>query len=249
MFVAATAGALSSGAVQAQSRGIKVLTAGSTLPAMKLCTDFFSRSTGVAVSVATDHGHNIRAAVAKGAADADVIVIPTEWVNEAVAAGHANKDLLVSIGSVRIGAAMRDDSYRLNVASMDGLRSALTVAPHVLLTLAPTGDHLMKVIERMGLTATVAPKLKRFDTATQLNQHIADNQSPGALGFGPTTEIIAWRGKGVMLIGTVPDEIQVVLPYHAAILTRTTSADFATIFLAYLATQPARQFFRDTGVE
>ena len=31
----------------------------------------------------------------------------------------------------------------------------------------------MAVIERLGLTATVTPKLKRFDTATLLNKHLA----------------------------------------------------------------------------
>ncbi len=249
VLAGAAASALA-GAAQAQPSGsLKILTAGSTLPGMNACAKDFTRETDVALNVATDHGHNIRTAIAKGAADADVVVIPTEWINEAVAAGHADKSTMVPIGAVRIGAAMREDGYRLDFASMDGFRNALTIAPSVLLTLAPTGDHLMKVIERLGLTATVAPKLKRFDTATLLNRHIAENPNVGSIGFGPTTEIIAWRGKGVMLAGLIPDEIQVVLPYHAAMLTRTPSGDQARKLLAFLATSAARRHFTDSGVE
>ena len=230
-------------------RRLKVLTAGSTLPGMNACARDFARGAGITVDIATDHGHNIRAAIVKGAAEADVVLIPTEWINEAVAAGHAEKSTLVPIGAVRIGAAMHDDAARADVSTMAAFRQALVGAKSVLLTLAPTGDHLMKVIDRLGFTATVAPKLQRFDTATKLNRHLAENQSPGALGFGPTTEIIAWRGKGVALAGVIPDEIQVVLPYHAAMLRRTQAPNDARKLLAFLATPQARTHFLNSGVE
>ena len=131
---------------------------------------------------------------------------------------------------------------------MDALRRAFVSAEAVLLTLAPTGDHLMKVIERFGLTATVAPKLQRFDTATLLNRHLAENGTPGAIGFGPATEILAWRGKGVEWGGPVPDEIQIVLPYSAVMLSGA-KAEPAKRLLAFLATAPARKHFTDSGVE
>lgn len=230
-------------------RSLKVLSAGSTLYGLKPAAEAFGRDAGIAVQVATDHGHNIRKFALDGSADADVVLVPTEWASELVAAGRADKDTLVNIGAVRIGAAVRDDAAKPDVANMDALRRAIVATQSLLLTNAPTGDHLMKVIERLGLKDTVAPKLKRFDTATLLNKHLVDNPGAGALGFGPTTEILAWRGKGVALAGTVPDEIQIVLPYQAALLTRTAAREDARRFLAFLATNPARKHFQDSGVE
>jgi len=132
---------------------------------------------------------------------------------------------------------------------MATLRQALVAADAVLLTRAPTGDHLLEVIDQMGLSAVVAAKLQRFDTATLLNKYLAETASPMTLGFGPATEILVWRGKGVSYVGAVPDEIQIVLPYKAAMLTRAAASDHARALLAFLATGDARAHFHASGVE
>jgi molybdate transport system substrate-binding protein len=227
---------------------LKVLAAGSALHGLRPAAAQFSRESGIAVEVTTDHGHNIRKHTLAGEANADVIVVPTEWANEIIAAGRADKATVVAIGAVRIGAAVRADAPMPDVSTMEALRRALVAADMVLLTLAPTGDHLMKVIDRFGLTAAVAPKLRRFDTATLLNRHLAENPGRGALGFGPATEILAWRDRGVAWGGAIPDEIQIVLPYSAAMLSGG-KAEASRALLAYLATPAARKHFHDSGVE
>lgn len=232
----------------AQGDGLKVLAAGSALHGLRPAAAQFTRESGIAVAVATDHGHNIRKRALAGQAQADLVLVPTEWAEEIAAAGRADKGTMLAVGAVRMGAVIRTGAPRPDVSSMDALRRTFVSADAVLLTLAPTGDHLMKVIERFGLTTTVAPKLQRFDTATLLNRHLAENGTPGAIGFGPATEILAWRGKGVDWGGPVPDEIQIVLPYSAVMLSGA-KAEPARKLLAFLATAPARKHFTDSGVE
>lgn len=227
---------------------LRVLAAGSALHGLRPAAAAFTRETGTAVQVATDHGHNIRKHALSGELDADLILVPTEWADEIVAAGRADKATLVPIGSVRIGAAVRADGPMPDVSSMEALRRALVSAEVVLLTLAPTGDHLMKVIERLGLASIVTPKLKRFDTATLLNKHLSEHPNERALGFGPATEILAGRDKGIAFGGPIPEEIQVVLPYSAAMLSRAQIKPAAQL-LAFLSTPAARKLFQDSGVE
>lgn len=251
---AGAAGALpsSGSAQQGQSgaaRSLKVLSAGSALYGMRPCAEAFTRRTGITVTVSTDHGHNIHKAALEGRADADVVLVPTEWADEIIARDNAERGTMVAIGAVRIGAAVREDAPRPDVSTMEALRRSLVAADSVLLTLAPTGDHLMKVIERIGLTDTVKGKLKRFDTATLLNKHLAEAAGPRALGFGPATEIMVWRGKGVAWGGAIPDKIQIVLPYSGAMLTRTQAKADARALLAFIATPEARKHFLDSGVE
>jgi molybdate transport system substrate-binding protein len=231
------------------ARSLKVLSAGSALYGMRPCAEAFTRRTGISVTVSTDHGHNIHKAALEGRADADVVLVPTEWVDEIIAKGNAERETVVAIGAVRIGAAVREDALRPDVSTMDALRRSLMAADSVLLTLAPTGDHLLKVIERIGLADSIKGKLKRFDTATLLNKHLAETAGPGALGFGPATEIMVWRGKGVAWAGAIPDEIQIVLPYSGAMLTRTQAKEDARALLAFIATPEARKHFLDSGVE
>jgi molybdate transport system substrate-binding protein len=233
----------------AGAKGLKVLSAGSTLYGLRRCTEIFARSAGIAVDVSTDHGHNIRRAVLRGEADADVVVLPADMIAAIADAGLADNEVVVGIGSVRIGAAVRADAPQPDVATMDALRRMLLAADAVLLTRAPTGDHLMQVITRLGLADAVAGKLQRFDTSTLLNRYLTENAGPGAIGFGPATEIKAWHGKGVAWGGAIPDEIQIVLPYAAAMLTRTRASGAARALLGFLATPEARRHFLASGVE
>lgn len=155
---------------------------------------------------------------------------------------------MIAIGAVRIGAAVRSDTNRPYVSTMASLRRDLAGAEQVLLALAPTGDHMMKVIERFGLTATIAPKLRRFDTATLLNKYLTEHPGVKMLGISPATEIKAWHDKGVAWAGPIPDEIQIVLPYSAAMLT-SAPAEPSKKLLTYLATPTARQHFLKSGIE
>ncbi len=227
---------------------IKVLSAGSTLHGLRPCAEAFTREHGIPVDVATDHGHNIHQAVQRGETAADVVILPAHWIAGLVTAGLAEPGTL-AIGAVRIGAAVREDAPRPDVTSMAALRTALLAADAVLLTLAPTGDHTMSVIGRLGLADAVRARLRRFDTATLLNRYLVAEAGPGALGFGPSTEIRAWRGQGVAWIGAVPGEIQVVTPYAAAVLSRSPAPQEAGTLLAFLATAAARRHFLASGVE
>ena len=168
---------------------IKVLTAGSTLYGLRPCAEIFARDSGTPVDLATDHGHSIHHAALRGEADADVVVLPSDMIAALIAAGLADADTAIAIGSVRIGAAVRADGPRRDISTMAALRQALMDADAVLLTLAPTGDHLMQMIARLGLTDAIAGKLQRFATSSLLNRHLVESAGPGAIGFGPATEI------------------------------------------------------------
>jgi molybdate transport system substrate-binding protein len=227
---------------------LKALSAGSTLYGLRPCAELFTHNTRIAVEVATDHGHNIHRAVLRGEADADLVLLPADMIASIASAGLADETSVTAIGAVRIGAAVREGAPRPGVSTMEALRRTLAAADAVLLTLAPTGDHLMGVIARLGLADAVAAKLERFETATLLSHRLAA-AGTGAIGCAPATEIRSWRSKGVAWAGAIPDEIQVALPHSAAILARTQAAKQARALLAFLATPQARRHFLDSGVE
>jgi molybdate transport system substrate-binding protein len=228
---------------------VKVLSAGSTLHGLRPCAEIFARDSGILVDVATDHGHSIHHAVLRGEADADVMVLPSDMIAALIAAALADAETVIAIGSVCIGAAVRADATRPDVSTVTTLREALTAADAVLLTLAPTGNHLMQVVARLGLGEAVAGKLARFATSALLNRHLVDSAGLGAIGFGPATEIKSWRDKGVAYAGAIPDETQVVLPYSAAVLARTQAREGAHALLTFLATAEARRHFLASGIE
>jgi molybdate transport system substrate-binding protein len=233
----------------AGAKALEVLSAGSTVHGLRPCAEMFARDTGIPVHVATDHGHNIHRAAMRSEIEADVVALPADMIAALAAAGLADKETTVAIGAVRIGAAVRADAARPAVATLAGLRQALLAADAVLLTAAPTGEHLTKVIARLGLADAIAGKLKRFETSALLNRHLVEDAGAGAIGFGPATEILSWRGRGVAYAGAIPEEVQVVLPYAAAVLMRAQAREPARALLAFLATAAAREHFLASGVE
>ena len=223
---------------------LRVLSAGSTLHAMRDCATLAAQATGVEVSVATDHGHNIRDALERGAANADVVLLPADMA-VALAAQILLADM-IPLGTVGIGGVVREGSRVPLIATMDAVRTALIATDAVLLTHAPTGEHLLDTISDLDLADTVLPKLLRFDTSTKLNIHLA-SRTDHALGFGPETEIRA--GEGVQWIGDVPKEIQIALPYVAAMVTGTQHEAAARKLLAFLEMAQVREVFANTGVK
>jgi molybdate transport system substrate-binding protein len=222
---------------------LRILSAGSTLHSVRTCAGLATQTANVEIDVSTDHGHNIRDALQRGDAKADVVLLPADMV-----AALTAKNLLqesIPLGTVGIGGVVREGVHTPKIETMAQLRDALTSADAVLLTNAPTGEHLMDVVSKLGLRDAVAPRLLRFDTSAKLNIALAA-RSDNALGFGPETEIRA--GTAVRWIGELPDEIQIALPYAAAIVTGTPQADAARRFIAFLGTPTAREAFAKTGV-
>jgi molybdate transport system substrate-binding protein len=152
---------------------------------------------------------------------------------------------LIELGTVGIGGVVRTGSAHPAIGALDELRAAISAADAILLTRAPTGDHLMRVIADFCLSNAIAPKLMRFETSTALNAHLA-TCNDNALGFGPETEIRA--GNGVNWIGDMPPEIQIALLYVAAIFTHAKAPDAAEAFLKFLDSAAAREKFRRSGV-
>jgi len=98
--------------------------------------------------------------IRRAEADADVVVLPANMIAALAAAGVADAGTKVAIGSVRIGAAVHADAPVPDVSTVAALRNALLAANAVLLTRAPTGDHLMQAIAPTQPRSASAPSLE-----------------------------------------------------------------------------------------
>jgi ABC-type molybdate transport system substrate-binding protein len=227
---------------------LKIASAGSTLFGARKAAALYSASGAApAIDIATDHGHLLYEQAMAGALDADIVMLPTDMIDELVARARAAKAGSVALGSVNIGAAVRTGAAPADVSDRGALADALLSASEIVLTLTPTGEHMMGVIGTLGLLPDVECKIRRFDKSAQVNAYIADAPS-GALAFGPATEILAWCDKGIAWCGPIPDEFQVELPYTSAILASSQNRAAAQDFTAFLARADARAAFAETGV-
>lgn len=224
---------------------LRVLSAGSTVRALRALAPACESRLGRALAIATDHGHNILARIKAGEDIADVLLLPTPMVDELAALGALAAPRL-ALGEVATSAVVCEGAAAPGVETMDGLGAAMSRASVVLLTTAPSGEHMMGVIERLGLTRQSARKLMRFDKSTQINDWLAKTHDLHALGFGPATEIVGV--PGVTEGGLIAREAQMSLPYAAA-LTKAAQDDLAAqVLLDFLSGDEARAAFTATGM-
>jgi molybdate transport system substrate-binding protein len=228
---------------------LKILTAGATREGLALCAAPFEQRTGIRIDADTTHGHLIERQVRADESDHDIVLLPSAMIENLIGLGLALEESCVSLGRISVGAAVRDGVTPPDVSTMDGLERTLAGAGSIVLTLAPSGWHMERVIASLGLEEQVAGRIIRCDTGAMVNDHLVASEAVGEVAFGVATEILFRRDSGVTYAGPIPDEVQMALDYDAVMLARSRKHAEAGALLAFLATRAGRVAFAKTGVE
>lgn len=228
---------------------LRIFTAGATREGIGACIGPFTEETGIAVVCETTHGHLIRDIVIAGETDADIVALPAHMIEDLRQRGLVGSADCIDLGTIRIGAAIREGQPPPDVSTVAALRQTMIRAPSIVLTEAPSGVHLDALIDSWGLRRELEARITRYDTGTMVNEHLVQSTIDDEIAFGVATEIIFFRDRGVAYAGPLPDEVQMSHDYVAATLARTDRAEDARRLFDYLETDEARAAFARTGVD
>lgn len=227
---------------------LKAFTAGATKEGLARCAAMFEAETGIRVESHTTHGHLIEERVIAGGVDDDMVLLPTAMIDDLAGRGLVTDAPRAALGTIKIGAAVRDGVAPPDVSTMAAFTRTLLAANSIVITEAPSGRHLDRVFEELGLADRLAERITRYDMGYMVNDHLAAGTVEDEIGFGVATEISFYRDRGITYAGPLPDEIQMALSYEAAMLTRCESPDEVARLFEFLATPEARAAFAATGV-
>ena len=228
---------------------LRVLTAGATREGLAACAGPFRALTGVAVEAATTHGHLILERLLAGEGGTDVVLLPKHMVDKLIGDRLVQPEASVVLGSIGVGAAVRVGEEVPDVSSMTALVRALFSATAILITEAPSGVHMDRLIDGLGLADVLEPRIERFDTGTMVNERLLAGSEPGEIAFGVATEILFFRDRGIAYAGPLAEEAQMRHVYMAAIMAGSPKTGAARALLDYLVSEQARVAFAATGVD
>ncbi|MBT5457385.1 MAG: substrate-binding domain-containing protein [Rhodospirillaceae bacterium] len=228
---------------------IRAFTAGATKEGLAACAVLFEAQTGIRIESHTTHGHLIEEQIIAGNVDDDIVLLPTAMIDALAEIGLLSGEHRVALGTIKIGAAVRDGVKLPDVATMAAFEQTLLSANSIIITEAPSGRHLDRVFADMGLAETLADRIIRYDMGYMVNDHLIASETEGEIAFGVATEISFYRHRGVSYAGPLPDDIQMALDYEAAMLTRSDQSDACHRLFEYFRTKGARAAFATTGVE
>ena len=143
------------------SRIIKLLSAGAVEPGLVKVVEAFRRETGNDVNVVFATAPAIRKRLGEGDAG-DVVIAPTDLLDELVKAGNAQAAERVIVGRIGVGVMVRGGAPLPKIATVDEFKQSLLNAESIVHNQASTGIYLQSLFERLGIAEQLAAKTTRY---------------------------------------------------------------------------------------
>lgn len=225
---------------------LKVLGAGPVKRGITQLAAQFEKTSGHRVAVEFIGAPTVRERVLAGEA-VDVAVVPQSAMEEFSAQGKVAVGTRITLGRSRMGLAMRKGAAAPDLATVESFKRAIAAADAVVVNVASSGNYVVKLLEKLGFAAGKA--VKQPDTVKVMDHVAASAQN--LLGAGQLPEIreLVDKGVAIALAGPLPDELQSITGYDAAVTRASANAAAASEFTKFLATPAARAVMATTGID
>jgi len=230
--------------VAANAAEVKVL-AGAVMPGVFAeLGPQFERITGHKIVIQYGPGAALRRQIEAGEAF-DLAIIASERVDDLIKQGKIAGDTRMDIVRVGIGVAVREGAPKPDISSVDAFKRMLLSVKSV--TYGPadaTGEHFIKLLDRLGIADQVKGKLKPSGP-DRVAQVVAAGEVDLAIGAGP----LLASAKGVQFVGLFPAELQNWFVNTAGVSATARQPDAARALIKHLTTPEAAAVIRAKGME
>jgi len=207
----------------------------------------FERSTGTTVTTLSGASQGtgpktIKSQLEQGA-DVEVVILSKEGLSELIATGRIAAGSEVELASVPLGAAVRQGSPKLDISSIEAFKRALLNARLVALPGSTSGIFLKdEVFPRLGIADKVTSKL--FARGIESTAALAAGEAD--LAIGPLSELV--NQPGIEIVGALPDDVQLVQVFTAAIIGTAHNSEQAKRLVEFLASDRSTIPIKNSGM-
>jgi molybdate transport system substrate-binding protein len=166
---------------------------------------------------------------------ADLVLLTAAVIADLIQKGLVIRDTVEDIGIVETAIALRAGDPPVSISDATGLRKALLAADAIFVpdTKASTaGIHVASVLDRIGIAAEVASRLKIYPNGATAMRHLAAADAVTAIGCTQSTEII--NTPGVVVSGALPPGYELATVYTAGVTSQSRQATDAKRLIALL---------------
>jgi molybdate transport system substrate-binding protein len=208
----------------------------------------FEKTTGIAVTTLSGASQGkgpetIAAQLGRGVA-VDVVIMSREGLAELIAAGRIVPGSDADLATAAVGAAVQAGKRRPDIATAEAFKQALLEARIVAVPASTSGIFLTEeLFPRLGvkdkLDIRVTPR------GSQCAAMVAAGEAN--IAVQPTSELMG--EKGLDYLGPIPDELQLIQTFSAAIVAGSKARDEAKRLIEFLASARAVTALRNNGME
>src|SRR3989475_9258438 len=230
----------------AMAAEIRVLSAGAVEPGLRAAAAAFKKQSGHDVRITFNTAPEIRKRIAGGDAF-DVVIAPPAALDEFAGARKVTADR-ANLGRVGLGVAVRPGAAVPAISSAVALKRSVLQPESIVFNRASSGIYLENLLKKMGIYEQVEAKTTRYSDAAAVMEHVLKGKGR-EIGFGPVTEILQHREKGLKLVGPLPPEVQNYTSYSAVPMTAAANAELARSFVRYLGSPEGKALFAAAGID
>ena len=166
---------------------------------------------------------------------ADVVILTAEGIDSLVQQGKLIAASRVELGSSGVGIAVRAGAPKPDIRSVDALKRALLNAQSVAHSrMGASGIYFAQLLERLG----IAERLKKRVIVEKGPVGAAIARGEAELGAQLLCELAPV--PGIAIVGPLPDELQKLSVFAAAVMAGSAKRAAAQAFLDFLGTAPVQ---------
>jgi molybdate transport system substrate-binding protein len=175
----------------------------------------------------------------------DIVVLASNVMAQLEAEGHVLPGSIKPFTRSGMAIAVRSGASRPDIGDEEAVRRAVFEARKVGYSTGPSGDHLLQLCARWGLTPAAADRLIKAPPGVPVGALVA--QGDADLGFQQLSELL--DVPGIEILGPLPPEIQAVTVFSAGVCSKSPQAQQTRELIAYLASPETAEVKRKHGME
>ncbi|HDV6319048.1 TPA: substrate-binding domain-containing protein [Burkholderia multivorans] len=175
----------------------------------------------------------------------DFVVLAADAIERLVAEGRVDGDSRVDVARSAIAVAVPAGTSHPDLGTEAAVRDAVLRARRIGYSTGPSGVHLNRLFARWGIADALASRIVQAPPGVPVGSLIASGDVE--LGFQQLSELT--NVDGIDVAGLLPDTIQSITVFAAAVCTAACEPASAAQFLGYLASPHNDAAKRACGME
>ena len=225
------------------------LTAISSMATRRLMAELageFSRYTGCAVANESVGGVDAARRVRAGEGF-DVVMLASDAIDGLIDSGHLVAGSRMDLFRSPVALAVREGAPMPDISSVDAVKQAFLAARSVGYSTGPSGTHLLKLIERWGLAASLAGRTVQAPPGVPVGALVA--RGDVELGLQQRSELM--HHTGIRVLGDMPPGAKFITTFSAGLCPGRALAQTHAVreLLAFITSPEAAATVRAHGME
>ena len=224
---------------------VKVIISGGFSAAYRELLPEFERTAGITVTTTSGgsvgNGPNTIGAQIRRGVPADVIILAREGLSDLIKEDRTVPGTDVNLARSVIGVIVHAGAPKPDISTVEALKQTLLKAKSVAMSSSTSGVYLTTVLfPKLGIADQMKGKITTNGAA-------AVGRGEAELGLQQVSEVLPV--PNVDFIGTIPEAVQYVTTYAAAVVKGSSQLEASKRLIAFLSSEGAMAAIKKSGME